>query len=273
MATTTVGRGARHIRFTYDGDILDMFSGFNEVEWGYTLNVARFPTYKGEVVQILSCYVDDISASGTVQSYAEMEAIYDFFLKYISEASQGTGGTAYNQVPMTMQYPHRGWSFDIIPTALPGYRYGRDVVTPEWQLTAFVRDAPTDLSTLIIQEAQIKDRLETQDAGFSEQFGLEGKIRFTTGNPFSGLLKDTAADADENAFSPEQKKRFDEAADFYNSLIPKYMEGDFATLTGGLGSKPTNLGRGTTPADSSDTDPNGQGTAGQQNKVDKARKK
>lgn len=261
-----VGRGAHHIRFTYDGDVLDLYSGMNEIEWGYTLNVARFPTYKGEVVQILSCFVEDLTVVGTVQSYAEMENIYKFFLDFISESSQGSGGTAYNQVPMKLEYAHRGWSFDIIPTQLPGYRYGREVVTPEWRMTAFVRDTATDLSSLIIQEAQIKERLETQDPGFGEQFGLEGKIKFSAGNPFSGITEDTA----QGGFSPEQKKRFDEAADFYTNLLPKYMEGDFDTLTGTLGSKPANIGRGSDPMDDATTNPTKQGTAGQKGKIDKA---
>jgi hypothetical protein len=44
-------------------------TGLERVAWGYTLNTANFPTYAGEVVQILSCYVEDLEITGVVQTY------------------------------------------------------------------------------------------------------------------------------------------------------------------------------------------------------------
>lgn len=256
-----IGTSSHLLEFRYADKSLQIYSGMDEIEWGYTLNVARFPTYTGEVVQILSCYIDDVSITGTVQGYIDMEDFYEFFLTYISEASQGAAGQAtYTQEPIVFTYPHRGWEMRIVPTSLPGYRIGRDVVTPEWRIQAFVldRNGNDSLSDLVIAEAQIKNALDSNEAGLDTTFSIEGKIRFVDENPFSDPWTDKT-----NSFDPERKKRFDELADYYTSLLPKYLQGDFDALTGGSGSKPA-LGQGgllNTP--NPDQNPKGNGTAAQ----------
>lgn len=234
-----VGSGANVVQFSHSIGDLQIFTGIDEIEWGYNLNVARYPTYGGEVVQVLSCFIDDLTIGGTLQTYDYMEQVYGYFIAFFQQASQGKvstdGGGLFNQEPIVMTYPHRGWTFHIIPTSLPGFRYGLEVVTPEWRIQAHVldQDAPEDLTEAIVTEAQIKANVGSTDPNFDQSFGLEGKIRFVDENPFSDPWTDHGVQ-----FSAERKKRYDELADWYTSLLPSYLEGDFDAITGGAGSVP-----------------------------------
>src|SRR5271170_2407716 len=79
-----------HHELVNNGVPLVITTGLDEVGWAYALNIATFPTYGGEVVQILSVYIDDMEAEGTVRTYEEAEAIYTFFMKYFTVATQGS---------------------------------------------------------------------------------------------------------------------------------------------------------------------------------------
>lgn len=130
----------------------------DQVTWAYGLNTASTPTYGGEVVQILSVYFDDMTIAGTVSSYTELETIYSWFIAYMQYATQGRNQPSYDQRPVTFSYPERQWRFDIWPKALPGFRYGRDVVAPTWTVVAAVTetsdgDSTSSLSDLIKQSA------------------------------------------------------------------------------------------------------------------------
>jgi hypothetical protein len=59
---------------------LRISTGANEITWGYGLNYQTYPTYGGEVTQILSAYTDDLVIQGDVSSYSKMEEIYEWFL-------------------------------------------------------------------------------------------------------------------------------------------------------------------------------------------------
>lgn len=218
--------------FRHDGaGPLTVWTGLDSISWGYGLNTANFATYAGEVVQILSCYVDDLTIQGTLRTYAELESVYTYFLQYIHLATQSGG---FNQLPMTLEIPHREWNFKIMPKEAPGYRLGRDVVAPEWRFTAFVADEDDaqTLKNLIIQEAELKLATHSTDPNFDENFGLEGKIRFVEENPFSAPFKSKFEKTD---FAGRTK----EIGDWYQKLIPSYMKGDFGSITEGLGSKPS----------------------------------
>jgi hypothetical protein len=41
----------------------------NQIEWSYGLNTANYPTYGGEVIQILSTFIDDMTVQGNVTTY------------------------------------------------------------------------------------------------------------------------------------------------------------------------------------------------------------
>src|SRR5208282_3335255 len=71
------------------GKPLIVDTGADEISWGYALNVPKIPTYGGEVIQILSAYIEDMSISGMVRTYSKTEEIYSFFMEYFIIASQG----------------------------------------------------------------------------------------------------------------------------------------------------------------------------------------
>lgn len=223
------GRGSHRVSFYHPlVDQLDIYTGLNSVTWGYGLNTANFPTYGGEVVQILSCYVDDLTVGGELQRYTDMEVIYSYFLNYIRGAS---GDGVRDERPMTFRYDHRGWEFKIIPTAAPGFRKSRDLTVPEWQISAFVIDDAGDVNTLkdlIVSEAEIKAATNSD-----ENFGLEGRIGFTADNPFSDPFTSSGLQ-----FATSDKEALKHLSDYYSSLLPSYMNGDFDAIFGSIGSEP-----------------------------------
>lgn len=201
----------------------------NQIEWSYGLNVANFPTYGGEVVQILSAYIDDMTVTGNVRTYSEIENIYSWFINYIQRATVGETGTGrYNVKPVTFSYFERGWVFKIYPTGMPGFKYGRDVVTPEWQLKAAVVDPAQDLLNVIVGNAAQEEELRL--------FGkATGGIGFEPHNPFSDPEGGTGELGEKNSkrFLKGQKVKggFKQLADTYNELLPAYLEGNFEDLT------------------------------------------
>ncbi len=155
--------------------------GPNQITWDYNLNTVTYPTYAGEVVQILSANIGDLTIGGDVPTYKMMEDIYLWFLVYLSLATQGfrnlnanqDGVISQNEQVVTMSYPVRNWLFQIRPKSLPGLRIGRDVVAPTWSMTAAVIEGDPEVEELSIQGAL--DGLTTLDAGI-------GYIEY---NPFS----------------------------------------------------------------------------------------
>lgn len=232
------------VEFTHrECGTLRVYTGLDDIGWGYSLNVADWNTYAGQVVQILSCYVDDLTLTGTLQSYADLEAVTKYFLTYFQVASQGDrinpipGKTSYNQEPMTMRYGHRGWEFQIMPTSYPAFRLGREVIAPEWRLQAHMVDQEGDvegLGELILKEIEIKSRLDTDDTALDTNFGLTGVIRFVDENPFSDPFTRKGLDFADKTLAD----RADEIATWYKHLLPSYLSGDFDAITGQLGSKP-----------------------------------
>lgn len=200
----------------------------NQIEWSYGLNVANYPTYGGEVIQILSAYIDDMTISGNVETYAQAERIYSWFITYIQVATVGTGSGRFNVQPVQMSYPERGWTFNIYPTSVPGFKYGRDVVAPEWTLTAAVVDPAQDLLDKIVGKAAEEEDLRL--------FGkATGNIGYEAHDPFSdpegGEGERGKKNAERFLNGAKVKGGFKALADDYNKLLPAYLEGDFSDLT------------------------------------------
>lgn len=239
-----VGHGSHLLQFSHpEVGYLRVYSGADRIAWGYSLNTMRWPTYAGEVVQILSCYIDDIEITGSVQTYSDMEQIYTYFLQYTQIATQGdpqrnkvlTGRSAYNQEPMTLEYFHRGWQFQIMPTQVPGFRKAREQVHPEWRVKAHVvaEDGDADLvSQLVLQEAEIKNAVGGGD-DFNENFGLTGQITFLDENPFSDPFTDKG-----QKFDAQRSKSLTQIADHYSKMLPSYLHGNFEDIFGNIGSQP-----------------------------------
>jgi hypothetical protein len=209
----------------------------DEASWSYNLNVATFPTYGGEVVQILSCNIGELTITGTLPSYRAMERVYSFFAYYLQIATQGrskdptSGKTSYNQKPVKFTYPERGWSFDIIPTALKRFKYGNDIVAPSWGITAHIVDHGNDLHSIKeFTESQVLNNFLKSDG---EKFDLEGKIGFLAENPFSGTEFDIN----------ETRDAWQKEADRFNEVIEAYLDSDLEALYDTLASHPASYNK------------------------------
>jgi hypothetical protein len=93
------------------GPYLTVNSGLEEASWSYNLNCMTYPTYGGEVVQILSCNVGELTLAGTLPSYRALERVYSYFAYYLQIATQGrskdptSGKTSYNQTSRPIWTP------------------------------------------------------------------------------------------------------------------------------------------------------------------------
>lgn len=230
--------------YVRDGAPLLINTGADMIRWAYSLNTASWPTYAGEVVQILSVAIDDVTITGTAHSYEEIENIYSYFLEYIQIASQGKGQdavagvTAYNQLPMIMRYDTRGWTMRVVPRTLPGFRKGRDVVAPEWQIQAYVVDDYADVEEL---KNLVLDGISVQ----GQDFVLTGETGYNPNNPWSDPFPENKGKVD---FDPTKTRSvWNDYGDYFNKIIPSWLDGDFSSVTSLFGAKPAFLqwGQGT----------------------------
>lgn len=155
----------------------------DEITWSYGLNTNSYPTYGGEVVQILSMYVGDMKISGTVRSYDQIEEIYKWFTLYMQQATQGRNSASYDMTPVSFEYLNRGWKFQIMPKSLPGFKYGRDIVAPQWNIEAAVVEFNDDFKSAVMDNANLSGI--SPDGGF-EPFGtVTAGIGYDDKNPWS----------------------------------------------------------------------------------------
>lgn len=207
----------------------------NQIEWSYGLNVENFPTYGGEVIQILSAYIDDMSITGNVETYRQLENIYRWFIIYAQVATVGYQGSGkFNVKPVQMHYDERSWHFQLYPKGVPAFKYGTEVVAPEWQLTAAVVDPAQAVIDALMDQAAIE--AATSKTGEPALFGkATAEIGYQEKNPFSD------PEGDEGALKKKNEEKYlgganvkqgiENLADEYNKLLPAYLEGDFEDLT------------------------------------------
>jgi len=157
---------------------LTINTGANRISWSYNLNTQSYPTYAGEVVQVLSCNIDNLTIEGDVRTYSEMEGIYRWFLLYMQKATQGDGADNFVGSPVKMEYPHRGWTLYIKPIALPAMQYGRDVVVPTWALQAHIEDPDPEMRDLAIDHGVNGEVDNWRNT-------ITANIGFRQANPFS----------------------------------------------------------------------------------------
>lgn len=235
-----------HHELVNGGVPLIITTGIDEISWAYALNTAEFPTYGGEVVQILSVYIDDLGVEGTVRSYEEAEEIYTFFMKYFTVATQGSEAAdkdKYTQVPMIMEYGHRGWVFEIQPMETPGFTYATETVAPKWRLKAHVVDKTPDVKKL-------QDLVVAELVG-KEQFALKGIISLESGDPGQNpfIAPGTfLGDKFVAATAKQAAEGVTKIGDYYNSLLPSYLDNTFFQAETAVGAKPNfgNEGAGET---------------------------
>ena len=118
-------------------------TGVSGISWSYNLNTAPTSTYGGEVVQVLSAFVDALTVHGQTTDNGQLRRIADWFLEYMQLAGLHNRDEHF----ITMEYPERGWSFWLQVTQLPDFHYSRDEIAVEWSVTAEVV-ADNDLNYL-----------------------------------------------------------------------------------------------------------------------------
>lgn len=221
-------------------------NGIDAAQWAYGLNTATFPTYGGEVVQILSVFIDNLTIAGTVTTYEQANAIYRYFAGYLQTATQGkvagaasqagdsTDSGAYNLEPITFTYLERNWSFDIYPISVPGFEYGFDVVAPTWRIEAFVVDDAQDLGLIKdgIKALATTGGVPDDGSGVLDTFSITGQISPLYGDPNTDPFQTY------DSSISDQQKLIGRYSNYYNTLIPAYAQGDFSAITGVAGSKP-----------------------------------
>lgn len=225
-------------------------NGIDTAEWAYGMNTATFPTYGGEVVQILSVYIDNLTLTGTVSTYRQMEQIYSYFYSYLSIATQGssvnsaaaaankTDSGAYNLQPIVFRYPARGWQFYLYPMQVPGFHLGDDVTAPRWTISCFVDDLSPDMSLItngikaLAVSGTISDHSGSVDGNSINGFGLTGNISPDSGDPNTDPFQTY------DATLASANRVITKYSEYYNSLIPAYAKGDFSSITGEIGSTP-----------------------------------
>lgn len=200
------------VEFTDGSRRLRIVTGANQIQWSYGLNTVTIPTYGGEVVQILSAFVDDISIEGDARTYREMERIYRWFLIYIQSATQEGG---FKDRPITMHYPHRGWKLEIKPKMLPGFRYATDVVAAQYRIEAHVIDPDPGMKQLAIKTAQEEGWDFGQIATATGELGIGYKEE----DPFREELK-----------KGSREKYLNLLIDDWRDLLPEYIAKDLSQL-------------------------------------------
>jgi hypothetical protein len=225
-------------------------NGIDTAQWAYGMNTATFPTYGGEVVQILSVYIDNLTLTGTVSTYHQMEQIYSYFTSYLEAATQGTqvntatlrnqptDSGAYDLQPITFSYPARGWQFYIYPMQVPGFHLGDDIVAPTWTISCFVDDVSPDMSLILngikalAVNGTVSDSSGTVDGHAISGFGLTGNISPNYGDPNTDPFQTY------DAGLAKGNQVINKYSEYYNSLIPAYANHDFSAITGEIGSTP-----------------------------------
>jgi hypothetical protein len=258
---------------------LTIDTGIDTAQWAYGLNTVSYPTYGGEVIQILSVYIDDLTLVGPITTYKQMEAIFRFFVDYMVSATQGTnatpdqGASAYNLDPVDFYYSERNWHFKLYPMSLPGFTYSGQMVNPTWTMQAHVVDDSPDLKLITDGiKGAIVSAINTNDLNVAStlvnEFNVQVQGSIVPGNmntsfSLSGNLDPTNQNPNTDPFQtldPNAQKESAQVtgyADYYSSLISSYFNGDITNLATNIGSSPA-FGQGSSTGESNNVnDQNG----------------
>lgn len=252
------------IKFTWppaDKDSLYIHSGATAINWDFVLNTQSTPTIGGEVVQVLSCFVGPITITGqtaglkTNQSGKlgpteipgwkdfngksafgpnhELRSIVQWFRYYMTKAGSDNLGNIFRaERAIKFEYPERGWVFYIMPTALKGFRYDKEVISPEWSITAeIVSDNALDFFSGVTMSS-FTDELLTTNAALQGQIGLShfATTETQTANANFGQTGDFGST---NPFlnpslSGKAGAALQKMGDNFQGLVAAWASGDFA---------------------------------------------
>jgi hypothetical protein len=207
----------------------------NDINWGFSLNEAHYPTYAGEVTQILSAYIDNMEISGDIRKYLDMELIYKWFVNYMMTATQGKPGaptsseqSSYVQDPVQFEYPHRGWQLKLRPLRAPNFEYGTDVVIPKWSIeAAVVEDENMKLTTFT--EAAASKAVEEGLTHLNAEFNIQNPFNYYQGYNSQAELEQFVGSSTSPLITTEPggdlESQFEDLSNFYNTQTNKYAEG------------------------------------------------
>jgi hypothetical protein len=208
-------------------------TGMDAISWDYDLNIQRYPTYGGEVVQILSCNIANLMIQGTTSSYSSsgdfsnpgIEEIYTWFNAYMQSASQGAtrNGTHYDQNSITMSYPYRNWTVEFQCQSAPGFSLGTDIVAPTWQITGKVTNVPESMKNLTLNTV-----LSGETA---KEFGrIHDGVDLSRPDPATNPYQSPFPSKNERVQQQRISHALGNLGSYWQNLVSVWDNGDFSTL-------------------------------------------
>jgi hypothetical protein len=214
---------------TAPDNTLLVHTGANQIKWAYSMNTTKFPTYGGEVIQVLSARVGQLHVGGNTVNNLQLAAIYKWFRAYMTLA----GATRPRDVtPITFQYPNRGWELGIYVTAAPSFKLGTTQVATEWSIVAEVNQEDAQLLEHEIMKP-LTYPLTTVLGDSAGSLVLPKGIGFIPNNKFSAPLPDLIAkgaspDAIAAATQRLQTVTANNIGNSFEALVAAWSGGDFA---------------------------------------------
>lgn len=180
------------------GPALAITTGAEAIEWQYSLNTQVQSTYGGQVVQILSTFPGPITIRGRTANNQELKRIHDWFREVMSRA----GYQRRDERAILFEYPERGWSFHIMVTDLPNFRYAYNEIAMPWSITAE-----------IVSEKAIELLNQHTMSSFTDVLNLE----------YLQTMATSTTNAAQNAVSD-----YHNFSDNFGRLLGAWSSGDFA---------------------------------------------
>lgn len=210
-------------------------TGADQIGWTYGLNTRHYPTYAGEVIQILSCYINNLQIGGTCASYTTgdysnpgVEEIYGWFLLYMQVASQGAyGTTTYSEEPITMSYVDRNWTIKFQCQTAPGFNLSRDLVAPTWQITGKVVDVPEPMKNLTLNNVLSGDNAAVFGA-------IQDGVDLSQPDPVYNPYQDPFPGTNKKLINQQMNKELGNLGNYWQNLLQAWQQGDFSDVTGNL---------------------------------------
>lgn len=173
---------ALHFEHKFVKSKLNIITGANQIIWGYSLLTQVYPTYGGEVQQILGARIETLTITGQTRDNHQLEQIYDFFRAYMTVASgfgHGKAG-ARSEQPIVFSYPARKWQFAIQVLEAPDFKIGTGLVATPWTIKAHI--VPTGYD-----QQQLLSKIATSPltSVLIPSTGIPVGIGYLADNPFS----------------------------------------------------------------------------------------
>lgn len=200
-------------------------SGANSVKWSYRLNTAKFPTYGGEVIQILSAQIGTLMISGNSKNNIQLAQIYHWFRAYMTLAGKAI---PRNVEPVKFRYPERGWELGLYVTKAPSFRLGLQDIGTEWKIEAEVNQSDAS----ILEDEVMKPMSYPMTVVFNN---LPKGIGYIPNNKYSAPIPDIiavgASDAEiRNATQRLQTTTANNIGSSFEALIAAWSGGDFTSF-------------------------------------------